>query len=151
MATSLTSVSHMEFNSRRLHPNAANAAIQNNPTIHGSNVDVDAAEVQLRQFAGSKYGSATEWFNAIKGKSGSISRQNWKIAMNNSGLAVNDETRKALRKRVAGDGSKLISLSQLREFMNGGMYTGGKGDTASAEGKHSSINLAAIPAEVPGT
>ena len=67
------------------------------------NLEIDAAEAVLRQLVKSNYGSATTWFQKIKGKSGSVSRQNWKAAIQQIGLAVDDETRKAIRKRIARD------------------------------------------------
>jgi hypothetical protein len=106
------------------------------------NLEIDAAEAVLRQLVKSNYGSATTWFQTIKGKSGSVSRQNWKAAIQQIGLAVDDETRKAIRKRVARDGSKLITLSQLSSFIN-------PVDSVSNSASDSASELCAIPLEVP--
>ena len=106
------------------------------------NLEIDAAEAALRQLVKSNYGSATIWFQKIKGKSGSVSRQNWKAAIQQIGLAVDDGTRKAIRKRVVRDGSKLISLSQLTSFID-------PVDSASNSASDSASELCAIPLEVP--
>jgi hypothetical protein len=106
------------------------------------NLDIDAADAVLRQLVKSNYGSATTWFQKIKGKSGSVSRQNWKAAIQQIGLAVDDETRKAIRKRVARDGSKLINLSQLTSFID-------PVESTSTSASDSASELCEIPLEVP--
>ena len=114
--------------------------------VHSTNLDVDAAEAQLRQLVKSNYGSAIKWFEEIKGKSGSISRTDWKTATKQIGLAVNNEIRKAIRKRVARDGSKLINLSQLSSFID---PVDSASDSTSDSTSDSASELCAIPLEVP--
>lgn len=119
--------------------------------IHVKNMTADVIEGRLKELVLEKYGSATAFFNAAsKEGSGIISRKDFKAAIRRLGLDLSDASRKVLRKKVACDGSKCITLQLLTKFIEGDQPVtkdANKDTQAKAKGAHR--GLAPIPSDVP--
>ena len=101
-----------------LLPNSKSSPKQNtsNGVIHEGNVDAEIIDEQLQQLIKDKYGDAATFFSSVTAEDG-ISRGRWKAALRQLGMSLSDASRKALRKRVAMDGSKMITCKALTKFM----------------------------------
>jgi hypothetical protein len=116
-------------------------------------MDAKIIDEQLRQLITEKWGDAETFFNNVT-KGDGISRGKWKAALRQLGMDLSDESRKALRKRVTVDGSKMVSLKALIKFMGSDSkkmanFTDGGGneiETTVEAGQH---DLAPIPSECP--
>jgi hypothetical protein len=133
-----------------VHPKEAAPAEAKATMIHSANASSEAIEVLFRN-AINNYGTADSWFIAMKGKSLEISRNDFKIALVKLGLMISDRERAALRKSIACNGSKVISLKQLKSFVDikTEKHTGKEENCDHSSSVTDASTLCSVPRDVP--
>jgi hypothetical protein len=116
-------------------------------SLHESNMTVEAVDSLFRQSILDKYETTSAFFEDCKGKSGAISRQNFKAALQKLGMELSDEMRKHLRKRLAL-GSKSIDLAVLMKFV-GGDQPCQSASSANSTSQQDEGGLANLPPAIP--
>lgn len=102
---------------------------------------------QLRSLVREKFTSAEEAFATFKGKSGTIGRKDFRKMVTQLGMQLNDDERKALRKKVDTAASKEITFEAFSRFIASTVDSQAElpQQSASSQG----TRLAGLPSEVP--